>query len=72
MARTLNNLALSYEHQGFFSKSEPLYLKALSINEKAYGVDHPETARALNNLSLNYFMRGLYTSQRNYFGFGDY
>ena len=51
---------MAYDLQGFFSKSEPLYQRALSINEKALGSDHPGTALALNNLSLNYFWRGLY------------
>ncbi|MBL7033859.1 MAG: tetratricopeptide repeat protein, partial [Candidatus Delongbacteria bacterium] len=34
------------------SEAESLYGRALEINEKSLGPDHPETARNLNNLAL--------------------
>ena len=37
---------------GDYAKAEPLYQRALKINEKALGPDHPDTATALNNLAL--------------------
>jgi len=35
-----------------FQEAEPLYRRAIAIDEKAYGPDHPEVATALNNLAL--------------------
>ena len=37
---------------GDYSKAEPLAQRALKIDEKALGPDHPETATALSNLAL--------------------
>ena len=37
---------------GDYAKAEPLYQRALKIDEKALGPDHPDTATALNNLAL--------------------
>ena len=36
---------------GDYAKAEPLYQRALKIDEKALGPDHPDTATALNNLA---------------------
>jgi hypothetical protein len=33
------------------TEAEPLMRRALAIDEKSYGPDHPEVARDLNNLS---------------------
>ncbi|HEX9256594.1 MAG TPA: tetratricopeptide repeat protein, partial [Candidatus Angelobacter sp.] len=38
--------------QGKNSEAEPLYRRALAINEKALGPEHPNTASSLNNLAL--------------------
>jgi tetratricopeptide (TPR) repeat protein/CHAT domain-containing protein len=45
---------------GNYTKAEPLYQRALKINEKARGTDHPEIATVLNNLA------DLYRSMGNY------
>ena len=45
---------------GDYAKAEPLYQRALKIDEKALGPDHPDTATALNNLA------GLYQSMGDY------
>src|SRR5579875_1410816 len=37
VAASLNNLALVYEAQGDYAKAEPLFKRALAINEKALG-----------------------------------
>ncbi len=34
-----------------WSLAEPLLMRALAINEKSYGSEHPDVARALNNLA---------------------
>jgi hypothetical protein len=54
MSRPLNNLALLYEAQGRHADAEPLYKRALAIEEKALGPDHPHVAVSLNNLAVLY------------------
>src|SRR5262249_39310648 len=47
----LNNLAGLLQAQGDFMGARPLYERALAINEKVLGPEHPETATSLNNLA---------------------
>jgi tetratricopeptide (TPR) repeat protein len=49
----LNGLA-SYRHCALaaYAQARPLYERALAINEKMLGPDHPDTALSLNNLAL--------------------
>ena len=54
LATSLNNLALLYYRQGEYIEAEPLYLRALAIDEKALGSDHPALAIDLNNLAELY------------------
>jgi tetratricopeptide (TPR) repeat protein len=42
-AATLNNLAQLYQAQGRYEEAEPLFLRALTIKEKALPPDHPST-----------------------------
>ena len=35
--------------QGKYDEAEPLYVRAMAIDEKVYGPDHPEVATDLNN-----------------------
>ena len=58
--RVLNNLASLYEIQSRYAQAEPLYKRALAIDEKAYGADHPEVATDLNRLA------SLYKNQSRY------
>lgn len=48
----LNNLALSLYRSGDYAGAEPLFRRALAINEKAVGPDHPDVATDLDNLAL--------------------
>ena len=41
---TLNNLANLYKDQGLYGQAEPLFLRALTINEAALGKRHPDVA----------------------------
>ncbi len=41
VAQSLNNLALLYYAQGRYDVAEPLHKRALAIEEKALGPDHP-------------------------------
>ena len=49
--KSLDNLALLLQAQGDLARARPLYERALSINEKALGPEHPDTATSLNNLA---------------------
>jgi hypothetical protein len=56
----LNNLAELYRAQGAYAKAEPLYARALAIDEKAFGASHPKDAVDLNNLAGLYRAKGAY------------
>ena len=56
----LNNLARFYNSMGDYEKAEPLYLKALKINEKILGNKYPDTATSYNNLAELYWLIGEY------------
>jgi hypothetical protein len=49
-----------YRAQGAYAKAEPLYLRALTISEKALGPEHPSTGTRLNNLAALYRAQGAY------------
>jgi tetratricopeptide (TPR) repeat protein len=51
VATTLNNLAGLLESTNRLSEAEPLYRRALKIDEASYGPDHPTVAIRLNNLA---------------------
>jgi esterase/lipase superfamily enzyme/tetratricopeptide (TPR) repeat protein len=54
VAIRLNNLAGLYEDQGHYDEAEPLYKRAIAIDEKALGADHPIVARMRINLGSLY------------------
>ena len=51
---SLNNLAALYNDQGRYADAEPLFKRALAIQEKVLGPDHPDVAVSLNNLANLY------------------
>ena len=51
MANRLNNLAALYRDQGKYAEAEPLFKRALAIDEKALGPDHPTVATIAENLA---------------------
>ena len=57
VANSLNNLAVLYRDLGRYEAAEPLFKRALAIDEKALGPDHPDVAVSLNHLA------GLYHAQ---------
>jgi tetratricopeptide (TPR) repeat protein len=61
LATSLNNLALLYEAQGKYVEAEPLYKRALAIDEKTLVPEHPDLAASLNNLAALYHAQGRYT-----------
>ena len=52
VATDLNNLAVLYIAQGDTTKAEPLYQRALAIDEKALGSKHPSLATDLKNYAV--------------------
>ena len=55
LATALNNLAQLYRLLARYTLAEPLYLRALTILEKAFGPKHPEVALPLTNLATQYY-----------------
>lgn len=53
-AEYLNNLGFLYYTTADYTQAEPLYERALQINETSFGKDHPNVARDLNNLAALY------------------
>ena len=49
LAFGLNNLALLHYDRGTYVKAEELLRRALAIEEKTYGADHPELISTLEN-----------------------
>jgi tetratricopeptide (TPR) repeat protein len=47
----LNNTAMSLSQSGNYAKAEPLFRRAIAINENLLGRDHPDVAASLNNLA---------------------
>ena len=47
--------------QAQYSEAEPVLKRALAINEKARGPDHPDVATDLNNLAILYDDQGKYS-----------
>lgn len=56
----MNNAALSMEGAGDYAGAEPLYRRALAIQEKSLGPDHPDVATTLNNLAQLFEDKGDY------------
>lgn len=54
LATTLNDLGVLYGMQNRDIEAEPLFERALAINEKAFGRQHSSVVLALQNLSVIY------------------
>ena len=51
-SRLMDRLVTYWQARGQFRAAEPLFRRALAINEQSYGPDHPTVAICLNNLAL--------------------
>ena len=61
MVMTIIPLANLYRRLGLYNIAEPLFQRALKINENALG-EHPlDTTLILSNLALMYSQQGLYS-----------
>jgi tetratricopeptide (TPR) repeat protein len=50
-ARLMNQLGVLLNEKALHAEAEPLMRRALAIDEKSFGPDHPEVATRLNNLA---------------------
>jgi hypothetical protein len=50
-ARLFNQLGLMLKTKADYARAEPLYRRAVAIDEQSYGPDHPTVAIRLNNLA---------------------
>ena len=64
MATALDNLASLLQATGDYAAAEPLSRRALAIDEKVLGPDHPEVAIDLNNLAKLLYAEGNYAGSR--------
>ncbi|MEN8189106.1 MAG: tetratricopeptide repeat protein [Thermodesulfobacteriota bacterium] len=55
LATSLNNLAMIYTHLGRFGEAEGFNKEALSVRQRAFGVDDVRVAVSWNNLGLIYY-----------------
>ncbi len=67
VARSLNNLAELYRAQGKYAEAEPLYRRALRIDEKTLGPVHLDLAIDLNNLAELYHDQGKYAEAEPFY-----
>jgi tetratricopeptide (TPR) repeat protein len=58
VATSLNGLASLYGARGQYTQAEPLFKRALAIDEKALGPNHPDVATSLSNLAELYRKTG--------------
>ncbi len=50
-SRLMGQLGIFYQSRAEWGQAEPLMRRALDIDEKSYGSEHPNVARGLNNLA---------------------
>ncbi len=67
LAPEINNLAAIYELGTESQKAEPLFVRAIRLDEKSFGPESPEVGTDLNNLGLLYLLSRRYDdSQKVY------
>jgi hypothetical protein len=54
----LTDTAHKLWHEGRYAETEPLFRRALSLQEQVWGADHPETADSLHALAHLHYTRG--------------
>lgn len=55
--KAINNLAAVYQIQGKYTFAESLYKRALDLNQRLHGKEHPDVALNLHNLAVLYCAR---------------
>ena len=67
IATFYNNIGETYYNQGDYPKALEYYSKALAIQEKVLGLDHPNIATLYNNIGGVYFDQGDYPEALEYY-----
>ena len=58
VAESLTDLGVLYRMEGNYAEAEKSFLRALTILEKAFGLEHPRLLKVLDNLALLYHAHG--------------
>ena len=66
-ATSYNNIGLTYDYLGDYTKALEYLQKALDIREKVLGKEHPDTATSYNNIGSVYDDQGDYTKALEYY-----
>ncbi|MBX7220170.1 MAG: tetratricopeptide repeat protein [Blastocatellia bacterium] len=67
IAAVLNDLAVLYKNAGNYVQAEPNFQRALALEEKLYGAEHPETIQTLSNFATLYSAKGDYQQAESMF-----
>ena len=67
MAQSLNTLACLLDAQGRLDEAEPLYKRALAIEERVRGPEHPNVAALLDNLATLHHARDEFAQAEAYY-----
>jgi len=62
--RLLNQIAYYLDDRAQYAEAEPLYQRAIAIDDKTLGPEHPELATGLNNLAELYREQGKYAEAK--------
>jgi tetratricopeptide (TPR) repeat protein len=65
VAKTLTDLADVHRDQSQYALAEPLYERALEIEEKAVGPDHPDLILTLCGQVYSYYCKGQYLTVKS-------
>lgn len=65
-SNSFNNMGLNYKKKNDCKKALEYYGKALTIQEKVFGKEHPFTAISYNNIGLTYYENGNYEKALDY------
>ena len=67
LAQSLNTLACLLDAQGRLDEAEPLYQRALAIEEKVRGPEHPSVAALLDNLAALHHAQDHFARAETYY-----
>ncbi|KAK9978531.1 hypothetical protein ABG768_020279, partial [Culter alburnus] len=67
VADTLKGLVVLYMKQGKNKEAEPLCKRALDIQEKVLGKDHPDVGKQLSDLAVLCYNQGKYEEGEHYY-----
>lgn len=60
VAASLNNVGVTFTHQGKHGEALDFYQRALYMRRNLFDDDHPDVAASLNNMGIAYTKLGMY------------